>query len=277
MASIGDSITAGTFANTSLKDFSVPPEKPWRDVSVFKWIATNVWLQNKTVSWASGAFIKSHFGLLRDYLEEIEPDSTLEMINAAVPGNRSVDLLPQAEKVLELMQSKKFTRLKYVTLMVGANDLCWGNTGDIKMGNYLMSIFEILSKIEQDKIPILVSAIPRIADLGLDDVRNSFTVGGALCARVLKRIFPACPSMTNWSTPFEYHQRLQLLENKNHLIEFIVTEAQSRFKNLDIFYTDAVSRVEVSSKYLAADCFHPNSKAQAEISRALWQAQPWFK
>ena len=64
---------------------------------------------------------------------------------------------------------------------------------------------------------------------------------------------------------------------KNEILEESTLEANQKFPNLDIVYSDRLFNAKIGVPDLAADCFHPNSKGQQKLSMNVWDDQPWFQ
>jgi lysophospholipase L1-like esterase len=57
-----------------------------------------------------------------------------------------------------------------------------------------------------------------------------------------------------------------------------VAEARVKFApSLDIFFSGKVFNGVVTPDDLAIECFHPNARAQEQLSKALWSEIPWFR
>src|SRR5439155_825991 len=123
---------------------------------------------NKTTySWTSGSKISSHFERLKEYLRKSRPQTFLEVYNVSVPGATAKNLPKQVGKIVAKMKTGKFRALKYVTLMIGANDSC-DDTPDDEFESSLLKTFEKLAEINQNEpIYVMVAGAPRIADVGM--------------------------------------------------------------------------------------------------------------
>ncbi|MBI2361862.1 MAG: hypothetical protein HYV15_00545 [Elusimicrobia bacterium] len=123
MASMGDSITAALFGGTALTS-STQAFVTMDDVeSAF--LGSRLFEKKYTLSWSSGKDIPSHFVQLRDYLKAKE-GAGLEVLNTATTGNKAEDLIAQARTVAAAMAGGDYRALKYATILVGANDVCFG-------------------------------------------------------------------------------------------------------------------------------------------------------
>ncbi len=267
MAVLGDSVSAATFANTSVNLFSslVPDSE---DLFLYD--------NKSTLSWVSGKKIRSHFVYLSKVL-----GGRLAVVNNAVPGAKSQDVIDQAKRLLNEIKTGDYALLKYVTLMIGGNDACSteedGGTPNHTMETALLHVFWLLSQIKQpEKIRIFVPAIPKIPDLGRDEILNTTTLKHWSCRVIRDQIFKSCNPLIVWSDETEYKAHLKTVEEKNTVLQETVKKANQFFPNLDVYYSPRLFEAQVYPEYLAADCFHPNARGQQELSDQLWADQPWF-
>jgi len=205
----------------------------------------------------------------------------LTSVNSAFLGAKADSLEDQAQQIVDEMSSGKYASLKYVTLMIGANDVCnkdyVGGTPDDQMQASIQGALEKLATIQQtEPIRILVSSIPKIPDLGSDEFRNLVTVNGVTCTTV-RNITHACPAMMNWETQDEYNSLVDQVVAKNDLLQNIVQVANQQHSNLQVVYSGTFFSTPLQTTYMAKDCFHPNEIGQTILAADLWKDQPWFK
>lgn len=294
MASLGDSITAGTLADGHAKPGVTRPNltPPFVKASptaanglafFFETYAPNADIpfvgnmQNKaTLSWSSGANINSHYMRLKTHVEQ-DLNGSLTVMNVSVPGEKSSGMLQEAQELVSAMQSGTFTSLKYVTFMIGANDACQG-TDNQAFYTQIMQAFQTLAQIEQtEPIRILVSSLPDIASLGAANVDAMLTTGNVSCTYTRDVLGQECNTLTVWSTQAEYQQRVAIVQAKNQVIAQAVSDAKAQYPQLDLVYAASFWNTSILPAYLAADCFHPNQQGQQMLSDSLWADQPWWK
>ena len=285
MAALGDSVTAAFVANTELSNKHTAHQVPvpgrggaagtewWRP-------AVNFLENKKKLSWFSGDDVPSHYLFLNHYLQRTEPGSSLVSLNLAVTGAKAVDVVAQSQKLLAEMASGKYKALKYVTLMVGANDLCDPKvpegTPDATLRSQLDSIFDHLDAIPQtEPIRVLVVGVMRLPELGTPAINGARTTMGVKCG-LIHKLVPYCTQYTTWETLDEYHRLLALVEHKNELIHSSANQSRGRWPHLMIHYTDKTYRAPLFTQLMAADCYHPNKVGQSVLSTTLWGEQPWF-
>jgi len=299
MGSLGDSITAATFANAPIPNLTRPLDRPLSKVDSDKgpedefleWVRETllpdtIIANKKKYSWASGEDIDSHFVRLRDWMAIHAPSRTLERLNASFPGDRTDKLEMQAQQIADAMATGDYSELAYVTVLIGANDACddLARTPDqlaVIQANLQKSL-KLLNDIPQvaasaAPVPVLVSSLPRIPDLGREEITAHDTVFGLSCKRVRDEIQKSCVPLTVWSEPAARQERLQLVDGVNRAIQEVVAQAAAATPHLSVVYSSTLFRRRVALGEVAADCFHPNEKGQNGIAAALWNDQPWFK
>jgi lysophospholipase L1-like esterase len=270
MAAMGDSITAGFFADSHIETIAIP------DLSILP-----PFTNKKSDSWASGHSIYSHFLLLETSLHQAGDLTPIDVDNESVPGDKAGDMVAQAQKILKKMKKGHYQALKYVVLLIGANDACSDDTplgtpeGTVRKG--LEDTFDVLSQIQQaEPIRILMAGIPKIPDLGRPEVTKSKTVLGMTCSFFRDDFLQSCAPLLNWKSNEEYEKRVAVVEHFNQLLENIAHEANARHPNLQVVFTNQLYHTAIGPQLLALDCFHPSREGQQTISSALWADQPWF-
>jgi len=264
---MGDSITAAALADWSGPAILAPTDQPYENKA--------------TLSWASGANIRSHWMRLK----AAEGASTdVEVLNVARSGGVVSEMEGQAQMILDRLAKGGIESLDYVTLFIGANDACSGEsevgTPPDKFRASMAKAFAKLATIQQkEKIRILVSSIPAIPDLGRDEILNARNRLGMTCDMVHRNVYKACPKLIYWKSkgPDGYSRAMDSVISINQAIADSVKDAQRAHPNLDIALSSSVAKVRLVKEILAIDCFHPNRIGQEQISAVLWQDQPWFK
>jgi lysophospholipase L1-like esterase len=280
MIGLGDSISAAALADTSTqKEWSFPwglpfpsIDNPIDQIGGFKSDFEN----KRTLSWVSGIAIQSHYKRLRKIYEA--QGKNLWVLNFAVTGSVSSEVIDQVDEIDTALKFGLFNSVPYITLLVGANDLCKSVPVDTFHKN-VRSIFEKIASIrpkDGQPIRILVSAIPMIPDLGQENVLEYRTAAGYRCRIIRNLRFSYCKSMTQWKSEEERQHLVTLVNQVNDILRTETLEASRRFPQLQTFFSPTLAERKVDPTDLAMDCFHPNQSGQEKIAEELWAEQPWF-
>jgi lysophospholipase L1-like esterase len=291
MAAMGDSITAGFLASTnlawfngtrstqqemqSLEDLVDQAERSSFNPENITGSVVKVFENRKTLSWATGRYIPSQFELLKTYLQQKEPGAKIAAYNVALSGGVTQDLFSQADLITAKMKTGKFKELKYVTLLIGNNDVCHGaSLAQIKSN--LHEVFRRLSQAQTSTIRVLMSSVPRIPDLGQPNFNESKTVFDLTCHAMRNDVTHTCTSLVSWTTQAQYQNNIAYVQSVNEALMESALDAHSSFPNLNVAFSNSLFNETITPNGLAVDCFHPNTVSQARISQMAWQDQPWF-
>lgn len=281
MVSLGDSMTAATFADTST-NMPVSFFQSLRGGLALDSFKTLVLIENKkSYSWSSGQWIDSHYNKLVRAMEYRGFQGDLDVMNVAVPGSVAEDTLKQAQKIVDVMNSGEYEKLEYVTLLIGANDAC---TSESPVGTphevfrrHVRATLSKLAEIQQgESVRVLVSSIPNIPALGDPKIRDHRTMGVMSCDYFRHEVLKFCRPLTRWSDERDFLQKYQSVVDKNEILREEVEEAMRSYPQLDLVYSDSLHQFEITPEILAADCFHPNQQGQEILSNLLWKDQPWY-
>lgn len=204
---------------------------------------------NPQLSWATGTEVASHYERLRDALGDAE----VTRANVAVPGARMGDAPTQAQRAVE-------SGAEYVTVMLGANDVCAGTDTAEFERSYVRALdvlFEGLPDAE-----VLVVSIPDVVGLwdlfaGDQRTRAIWDRTGA-CPEVLSRGADDASrdlARRRWVT---YNQILTATCDQR---DRCVHDGAAVAEHL-------LERGEVST----ADRFHPSVEGQRRLAEITWNA-----
>ena len=139
MVAAGDSLSAAFIAQTAVMDsesdrFTTRSVSDTTDNRLFETKRGSPFVfkiasledHKKSYSWSSGRRLEPHFERLKEWLKKSDPKAELHIQNTAMPGARTLELDHQADLILSRWRKGHFTAIKYLTLTVGANDLCDG-------------------------------------------------------------------------------------------------------------------------------------------------------
>jgi lysophospholipase L1-like esterase len=312
MVALGDSMTAGTFANTtgspsgsraqdifllSPDPSAIHPSGLQRDLSpmtsgfktaFFKFLL-KPFLENKdTLSWASGRLISSHYERILAALQAHGEDTLgFYPMNLSVPGSKAIHILEQAKKLPEELERRGNPRVDYVAMTMGANDVCDSTAGPVVPDDeFEVNVRQVLVQvaataeskgyIRENPLRVLLAGIPRIPNSGAPKFWKHKIWAGLTCETIRRKVFNFCPNLLDWTDEASYLDRMAKVERKNEILKRVILETNERHDRVHIVYGNGLSEVSFEPEDLAFDCFHPNARAQNRISEALWGDQPWY-
>jgi lysophospholipase L1-like esterase len=280
MVGLGDSISAGALADTSTqKSLPIPWGLPIPSLdNPLDGIGFKSDFENKrTYSWVSGLVVHSHYRRLQEFMKA--QGKRIWALNFAESGAVSAKALAQAGEVETAVKLGLFNSIPYVTLLIGANDLC----KSVPLETFRQNVHGIFEKIaairtgEGQPRRVLVSSIPRIADLGESRIMDYRTAGGYSCRAIRSTRVSVCKRMTQWKTAEEHQKLNTLVDQANEILKDETLEAARKYPVLETYFSQVLSETNLDATDLAMDCFHPNSTGQEKIAESLWKDQPWFK
>lgn len=212
-------------------------------------------------SWSTGG--NSYDGVSSHYerLRALNPQLAGHQANDAVSGAKASDLSSQVAKAVS-------QRASYVTILIGANDLCTSSTSTMtSTSTFASEVNAALATLHQ-QLPgtrIFVSSIPNLYQLWSVLHTNSW-------ARFVWSTARICQSMlasTNTET-----QRQQVVQRELSFNQ-ILSQACAQYTRCrwdsNTTYNYAFSASQVSS----LDYFHPSLSGQAALARITWAASWW--
>jgi lysophospholipase L1-like esterase len=212
-------------------------------------------------SWSTGS--TSYDGIASHYerIRQLNPAITGRGYNDAVSGAKMSAAPAQAAQAVS-------QGARYVTILLGANDLCTSSPATMTSTTTFRSQFQqaMATLMAQDRDPyVFVSSIPNIYQLWQVLHTNSL-------ARWAWANFHICQSMlaaTNTDT-----QRQQVVAREQAfnqiLAEVCAQYSRCRWDNKAV-YNYQFSASQVST----LDFFHPSLSGQAALARVTWAASWW--
>ena len=212
-------------------------------------------------SWSTGS--TSYDGIASHYerIRHANPAIAGHAFNDAVTGAKMAPAPNQAGQAVN-------QHARYVTILLGANDLCTSSPSTMTSTDTFRSQFRsaMATLMAQDRKPyVFVSSIPNLYQLWQVLHTNSL-------ARWVWATFHICQSMlaaTNTET-----QRQQVVTREQAfnqvLADVCAGYARCRWDNLAVYHYQ-FSAGQVS----ALDYFHPSLSGQASLARVTWAASWW--
>jgi lysophospholipase L1-like esterase len=277
---LGDSMSAAALAGYRRQD------------SIFPWVTIGLLvnalqygvtqdlhsIEHRKYSWASGSSIPvmsmpSHLKRLSQIAGKSIP-----YFNASLSGAESDHVLNT-----QIVELRKWSREKlhqefpdYVTLLIGANDLCAKEVGEMVMtpdfySHVQQAVHEIVSTSPNTKV--LLSSIPNVQKLR--DVAKNAKVWGALsCEQVWKKA-KLCATLTSLNDPEGRLMVANRLDEFNRALH-VISEDERDVYGDRVRYAKHLFEADFTAKDLAIDCFHPNKEGQAKVAERTF-ASSWWK
>ncbi|MDE3269463.1 MAG: SGNH/GDSL hydrolase family protein [Pseudomonadota bacterium] len=206
---------------------------------------------NKRYSWSTGnsSKVKSHYSRLKSILNH-----RIRTYNLARNGAHAVDIVDQYKKVAD-------KRIDYLTLLVGANDLCeWSSDHTADLLRLAIDLRYVVSRAisNNKKIKIVMPAVP--------DMYHLYREGRERC-QFKWDFFAACPRLLSSASNEIRRQRfVEQLRDVNKLLRKVAEDYPANIKHIDKVYNFKFTKDHISS----IDCFHPSVRGQNELAKITW-------
>jgi len=282
MAALGDSISAGLFANFSRKNANLPWIETWfvlRSLS-----AATIWqlkgLEKKDFAWSAG--YNTHGKVLTHArrLAALDPSRSLKVMNVAHSGDTVLDILSEQLPKLNAASQKNLGQAypDYVTILVGANDICAKDMTDTtSVQDFHDRLDKVVSEIleKSPRTKVMLSSLPNIDRLRKVAWGARLWGWGALkkCEDVWNLV-KLCPTLTTIEDPIVRDAVKQRVDDFN-LVARDVADRHNQDHAGRIRFTEETFKVAFTADHLSMDCFHPNPSGQNELSRATFSSSWW--
>jgi len=281
MASMGDSITAGLFANFRRQDIIYPWARTLllSEAALFFPKKNIDYLEKQHLSWSTGVDFLGRVASHASRLEKLNGRADLEIFNAAVSGDSSIDLVEQVANVFQWSQETLGQAVPdYVTLMIGPNDACAENTNAMtQIGLYQERVAAALDSllVAGKNSKVLISVIPNVETLRTV-AKNARLLGIAPIARCqnLWELIKLCPTLTTLDDPTERAKVAQRVVDYNFALKQAVDEKVGIYGDR-VRLASEPYQIAFSADDLSIDCFHPNTRGQNLLAASSWRSSWW--
>lgn len=282
MGALGDSITAGAMANYRRKDaVEILPLFLAQALAAF---ATNNFtpFERRDYSWSTGhvgfpAEVKSHARRLRELLPF---GANFKVKNAAVSGAEGIDVLQDQWPKLRQWSHDKLGRSapEYVTLLIGANNVCRDLVEDMTPTDVFMSqVGSVMDEIlaTSPDTHIMVSALPAIETLR-DVASNSKLLGFAPAetCRDFWQLANVCYTLTREEDPARRAQVAERVRDYNLALAKYAEARRAQYGDR-VRVSMNVYEGRFTENDISVDCFHPNPDGQNKLADYTW-ANSWW-
>lgn len=216
-----------------------------------------------SASWATGTSSYSHYRRL----QAVNPAITGRTFNYGVTGADMGDLQAQVQGVIA-------RRAEYVTILMGANDVCASSEAAMTPVDVFAAQFSVALSSLTTALPttrVFVSSIPdvyQLFSLYRWDLRaNSVWVVAGICQSMLAN--PWSNSAADVARRTRVRQRN--IDYNTVLGQLCAMHSTCRFDGNAVFNT-AFTRADVTTR----DYFHPSVSGQGKLAAITWQAAAGF-
>ncbi len=216
-----------------------------------------------SASWSTGTSSYSHYRRI----QAANPGITGRSYNQSVTGADMADLYGQVQGVIG-------RHAEYVTILMGANDVCASNESGMTpvssfRAEFQQALITLTSGLPSAKV--FVASIPDIQQLWslyrYDVTANSVWTVAGICQSMLANSF----SNLSWDVERRARVRQRNIDYNTQLAEVCSFFVRCRFDGNAVFNT-AFVRGDVTTR----DYFHPSTAGQAKLSAVTWGAAASF-
>jgi lysophospholipase L1-like esterase len=215
-------------------------------------------------SWSTGTDTRvfSH----RQQLQQLAPNGKLTAYNNARSGAKMSDLNRQ-------MQAAVTQKADYVTVLMGANDVCTSSEASMtSVADFTAQFTTAMDTITTGRPSVTVYVV------SIPDIYRLWEIyKGSWVARTVWNTAKICQSMlANPASTLDAdaQRRLRVQERNaafNGVLESVCAAYRQCHFDGNVVFGTAFARSDVSSR----DYFHPSLTGQARLADVTWRAGPW--
>lgn len=272
----GDSMTAGFLADYTSAPRNIGDMKTLRFISgllalPFRIMQAHGWfsdllipLENRAKSWATGKRYMGVNGFYHHISNKIN-----KIYNYAVSGANARDLQKQWKRA----KNKKAWKNAYVTVLIGANDLCENDLEKMATGeSYLADVKKLIEPMLERGAKVMLVMPPNVTKLkaAMENHRQPILgwnklLGSRSCKSVWKSL-PNCPNVTNSDKAHAFIEK-RGLEYRDALMSI---------NHPNVVVADQTWYQDFTPEDVSIDCFHPSTRGQRRLADTIAQAIPDF-
>ena len=213
-------------------------------------------LDHRDLSWSAGQNINSHAVRLKAKL-----NMDINVKNSSVSGAKIGEIPSQVKKLL----SNDY-KPDYVTILIGANDICGGQKNAEELASFGKKIFEdtidSLTAVNPN-VKVTIAAVPSLLYL------NELLKTDTKCAKRWKAL-KICSAFMG-DDPVEKAKGQARWEAFNAMAKQVSLEHPEQVK----FASSAGEKIFKSEHVSRIDCFHPSLEGQKILAEQTW-SESWF-
>ena len=213
-------------------------------------------LDNPALSWSTG---DDMFGRVESHLVKIQKirGGKVSGYNEARSGGRSIEMPGQAADLIK-------RRPDYVTILIGANDLCdWNNDAEAELNALATNVRQAIASLvaANPKIIIALSAVPDMYHLWEIGHQNS-------CQRKWDNLNICSRLLSSNATTADREAFARQWEDVNSAYAEIAGDYPANVR-----FAAEGAHIAFEPKHISSlDCFHPSIEGQNLLSDTVWQA-----
>lgn len=238
MASIGDSITTGFNAKNPL--------------------------DNKSLNWSTGystsGKVNSHYWRVKGIYE-----GEVYQVNQAKAGAQSDAILGQMESIIKDLKGRE---LDYLTVMIGANDVCsWPAEHETRLNEFGVRVRATLERAMAVNPDIKITLVP------VPNMLRLYEVGKATSGCSTKwKVMKICKNLLLNKDEYERTAFGERVVDLNHVLADIAADYPQ-----SVHFAQEVATFEFNKADISGyDCFHPSQQGQDQIAAKAWQGG-WYE
>ncbi len=212
----------------------------------------------KQNSWSTGT--TTSVNSLYNRFLALNPAISGKNFNYAVSGKKMVDLNGQAGSLTSSIQ--------FVTVLMGANDLCTSTTSTMtSVANYTAQFSAAMTTITQ-RAPaavVYVVSVPNVYNLWVVLHNNS-------SARAVWSLLRICQSLLANPLSSTYEPQRQLVYQRNLAFNSALASVCAQYTNCRFDNNAVFNTAFLASDVSTRDYFHPNLSGQAKLAATAWGA-----
>ena len=290
MASLGDSITSGAFASFK----RINGIYPWAQVRFFNQLTNYVLsgrnpfvIERKNLSWSTGQDKLHRMTSHADRIVKLRnpkkkglklPD--LMVKNFALTGAQVHDVREHQLPELMKWSEKKLgqTAPDYVTILIGANDLCSDFLQTpTTTGQYIDDLSYVVDTLleKSPNTKILVSAMPQVQKVRSVLAKAKLTGGPiARTCNDIWQLIKVCNRLTLVDDPKSNEELQQQVQDYFEATGQMVEDRRAAYGDRVRFATGPY-QTEIHPNDVSMDCFHPAPSGQDKIANSTWKDSWW--
>lgn len=280
MGALGDSITAGALAQYKRQSGMFPWTHAGLVINILQFVAQQKIsvFEDRALSWSTGMDPRYRIITHAERLEYMNPQ--LKVFNAAVSGSLAHGVLKNQLDDLSAwsLQQTGDTLPDYVTLLIGANDLCSHNVDSMTSASrFEVQIQDTIDRVmESPNTRLLVSSTPKVTDLKRFHGSRLMGVGPLKTCQEAWDLTKFCQVVTDDQPQHIQEIVKDRLETYNQILEEVVSSRREKYGDRIRIAKD-IYHYEMSDRDLSIDCFHPNKLAHQKLSDLTFEKTWWQK